>query len=132
MCMTEPEKIRLIYIKYTYSYYGAYLHFYECYQKSFVEFLRSFCIYGEICIRIQYNQNELLNLKEQTLDQILSVDKTCFLRPGHILLMRSSSSISWVSIHFDGSSSSIGWISVHCNVSPCSSISWIITLDVFC
>ena len=26
-----------------------------------------------------------------------------------------SSSISWVSIHFDGSSSSISWISVHCN-----------------
>ena len=31
------------------------------------------------------------------------------------LLMRSGS-ISWVSIHFDGSSSSISWISVHCNV----------------
>ena len=28
----------------------------------------------------------------------------------------SSSSISLVSIHFDGSSSSISWISVHCNV----------------
>ena len=27
-----------------------------------------------------------------------------------------SSSISWVSFHFDGRSSSISWISVHCNV----------------
>ena len=27
-----------------------------------------------------------------------------------------SSSISWVSIHFDGTSNSISWISVHCNV----------------
>ena len=27
-----------------------------------------------------------------------------------------SSSISWISIHFDGSSSSISWIIVHCNV----------------
>ena len=27
-----------------------------------------------------------------------------------------SSSVSWVSIHFDGSSGSISWISVHCNI----------------
>ena len=41
-------------------------------------------MYGEICVRILYNQNELLNLKDQNLDQILSVDKICFLRLGHI------------------------------------------------
>ena len=37
-----------------------------------------------------------------------------------------SSSISWVSIHFDGSSSSIGWISVHCNVTTM----WILLFSV--
>ena len=44
--VTEPEKIGLMYIKYTYSYYGAYLLFFECYPNSvsFIEFLRNFCI----------------------------------------------------------------------------------------
>ena len=32
-----------------------------------------------------------------------------------LILMSSSSSISWVGIHFDGSCSSISWISVHRN-----------------
>ena len=83
--MTGPEKTGLIYIKYTYSYYGAYLLFYKSYPHSvsFIEFLRIFCIYDEICVGIVYNKNELLNLKDRNLGQILSVDKTCFLRPGH-------------------------------------------------
>ena len=57
-----------------------------CYRHSvsFIAFLRKFGMYGEICVRILCNQNELLNLKDQNLGQILSVDKTYFLRPGHI------------------------------------------------
>ena len=64
--MTGPEKTGLIYIKYTYSYDGAYLLSCKCYPNSvsFIEFLRNFCMYGKICVRILYNQNELLNLKD--------------------------------------------------------------------
>ena len=84
--MTGPEKTGLIYIKYTYSHYGAYLFFYKSYPNSvsFIEFLRNLCIYDENCAGILCNNNELLNLKDQNLGQILSVDKTCFLRPSHI------------------------------------------------
>ena len=40
--VTGPEKTGLIYTKYTYSYYGAYLFFRVCYPNSvsFIEFLR--------------------------------------------------------------------------------------------
>ena len=84
--MTGPDKTGLIYIKYTYAYYGAYLLFYKSYLNavSFIEFLKRFCIYDEICVGILCNKNELQNLKDRNLGQILSVDKTCFLRPGHI------------------------------------------------
>ena len=84
--MTGPEKTGLIYIKYTYLHYGTYLLFYKSYpiSVSFIEFLRIVCIYDEISVGILCNKNELLNLKDQNLGQILSVDKTCFLRPGHI------------------------------------------------
>ena len=55
--VTGPEKTGLIYINYTYSYYGACLSFYTLNLNSvnFNEHLRIFCTY----------------------------DKTCFLRPGH-------------------------------------------------
>ena len=44
----------------------------------------------------------------------------------------SSSNISWVSIHFDGSRSSLSWINVHCNIAHHNSIiKWIKFLDVF-
>ena len=84
--MTGPEKTGLIYIKYTYSCYGAYLLTCASYPNSvsFIKFLRNVYIYGEIRVRILCNYNELLNLKDRNLGQILSVDKTCFLRPGHI------------------------------------------------
>ena len=42
-----------------------------------------------------------------------------------------SSSISWVSIHFDGSSSSISWISVHCNVITMRYISFSVII-IYC
>ena len=44
--MTGPEKTGLIYTKYTYSYYGAYLLFHVCYPNSvsFIEFLRILCL----------------------------------------------------------------------------------------
>ena len=48
--VTRPEKTGLIYIKYSYSYYGAYLLFYTLYLNSvnFDEQLRVFCTYDKI------------------------------------------------------------------------------------
>ena len=60
--VTKPEKAGLIYTKYTYSYYGAYLLYCVCYSNS-VSFTEFLYIYEEICIRILSYQNELLNLK---------------------------------------------------------------------
>ena len=52
--VTGPEKTGLIYTKYTYSYYGAYLFFCVCYANSvsFIEFLRILCLYQEICVKM--------------------------------------------------------------------------------
>ena len=54
MYVTGPEKTGLIYTKYTYSYYGAYLLFRICYPNSvsFIEFLRILCLYHEICVKM--------------------------------------------------------------------------------
>ena len=80
--MTGPEKTGLIYTKYTYLYYGAYLFFRVCYPNSVscIEFLRILCIYDEDCVRMLCSQDEILHFKDQNLGQILRVDKTCFLR----------------------------------------------------
>ena len=50
----RAEKTGLIYTKYTYSYYGAYLFFHVCYPNSvgFIEFLRILCLYQEICVKM--------------------------------------------------------------------------------
>ena len=50
---TGPEKTDLIYTKYTYSYYDAYLSFHVCYpiSVSCIEFLRILCICDEICVK---------------------------------------------------------------------------------
>ena len=84
--MTRSEKTGLIYIKYTYSYYGAYLSFYTIYFNSvnFNEQLRIFYTYDKIFINTLSSQQELLNFKNSKFAQILRVDKTCFLRPSHI------------------------------------------------
>ena len=52
--VTGPEKTGLIYINYTYSYYGGYLSFYTLYLNSvnFNEQLRIFCTYDKIFINI--------------------------------------------------------------------------------
>ena len=84
--VTGPEKTGLIYIKYTYSYYGAYLSFYILYLISinFNEQLRIFCTCDRICTNILCLEQKLFNFKNSKFAQILHVDKTCFLRPGHI------------------------------------------------
>ena len=48
--VTGPEKTGLIYTKYIYSYYGAYLFFCARYAISVncIEFLKILCIYDEI------------------------------------------------------------------------------------
>ena len=40
-------------------------------------------IYDELCVKILFCHDEILHFKDQNLGQILHVDKTCFLRPGH-------------------------------------------------
>ena len=84
--MTGPEKTGLIYIKYTYSYYGAYFSFYALYLNSvnFNKQLRIFCTCDKIYINILCLEQKLFNFKNSKFAQILHVDKTCFLRPGHI------------------------------------------------
>ena len=84
--VTGPEKTGLIYIKYTYSYYGPYLSFYTLYLNSvnFNKQLRIFCICDKICINILCLEQKLFNFKSSKFAQTSHVDKTCFLRPGHI------------------------------------------------
>ena len=84
--VTRPEKTGLIYIKYTYSYYGAYLSFSTLYfnSVSFNEQRRICCTCDKICIIMLSSQFELFNFKNSKFGQISHVDKTCFLRPGHI------------------------------------------------
>ena len=62
-----PERIGLIYTKYTYSYYGIYLLFYMCYAKSinFIESLMDFSIFDDI------------------LDTILIIDKSYYILNTH-------------------------------------------------
>ena len=52
--VTGPEKTGLIFIKYTYSYYGAYLSFNTLYLNSvnFNEQLRSFCTCDKMYMNI--------------------------------------------------------------------------------
>ena len=52
--VTGPEKTGLIFIKYTYSYYGAYLLFNTLYLNSvnFNEQLRSFCTCDKMLMNI--------------------------------------------------------------------------------
>ena len=83
MHVTGPEKTGLIYIKYSYSYYGAYLSFYTLYL-NFNEQLRIFCTRDKICINILW---KLFNFKNSKFAQISRVDKTCFLRPSHIYII---------------------------------------------
>ena len=65
--VTGPEKTGLIYTKYTYSYYGAFLFFCVCYPNSisFIEYLRSLCIYDEVCIKILFCHDEILHFKTE-------------------------------------------------------------------
>ena len=86
--VTEPGKTGLIYTKYTCLYYGKYLLFCMCYPNSFnfIEFLMDWCIYDDILDTIQIIDKKLLHVKLSKSGQILYVDKTCFPRPGHILL----------------------------------------------
>ena len=86
--MTGSGKTGLIYTKDTCLYYGTYLLFYMCYLKSvnFIEFLMDFCIYDNILGTVQIIDKKLVNFKLSKSGQILHVDKTCFLRPGHIYM----------------------------------------------
>ena len=83
--VTRSDKTSLIAVKYTYSFYGAYHLFCGCYSNSvsFIEFLRIFCIYDEVCIIIACWEKGLLSFKYWKLAQNLCGNKTGFVRPGH-------------------------------------------------
>ena len=59
-----------------------------CYSQSvsFIEFLMDFCIYDDILDTILITDKKLLHFKLSKSGEILSVDKTGFPRPGHILI----------------------------------------------
>ena len=62
MHVSGPKKTSLTYTKQTYSHYGIYLFFcvHVLYKIcKFIEFLRKFCVYDEICVvRIKsYSEN---------------------------------------------------------------------------
>ena len=83
--MTGPEKTGLIYTKYTYSYYGAYL-----FSVHAIHILLVLLNFTHIIIMkfvLKCYQDEILHFKDQNLGQNLHVDKTCFLRPGHIRIV---------------------------------------------
>ena len=52
--VTRSDKTSLIAAKYTYSFYDTYHLFCRFYSNSvnFIEFLRIFCIIGEVCVII--------------------------------------------------------------------------------
>ena len=90
--VTEPGKTDLIYTKCACLYYGMYLLFCMCYPKSvnFNTFLMDFYIYDDVVDTIHGTDKKLLHFKLSKSGQILHVDKTCFPRPSHILLLLCS------------------------------------------
>ena len=74
--VTGPQRIGLIYTKYTCSYYGIYLLFYMCYAKSlnFIEFLMDFGISDDIIVTVLTTDKKLLHFKLLQLGQILCVN----------------------------------------------------------
>ena len=57
-----------------------------CYSNSVscIEFLRIYCIHGEVCAKILCSGKELLIFKDSKLTQNFQGNKTGFVRPGHI------------------------------------------------
>ena len=83
--VTGPEKTGLIYTKYACLYYDTYVMFWMCYLQSvsFIEFPIDFWIHDKTCVIMQNAIEKLLQFQHSKLGQILHVNKTCFLRPGH-------------------------------------------------
>ena len=83
--MTRSDKTNLIARKYTHPYNDIYLLFCVCYSNSVscIEFLRIYCIHGEVCAKILCSRKELLILKDSKLTQNFQGNKTGFVRQGH-------------------------------------------------
>ena len=88
----ELGKTDLIYTKYACLYFGMYLLFCMCYPKfvNCIEFLMNFYIYVDVIDAIHATDKKLFHFKLSKLGQILHVNKTCFPRPSHILLLLCS------------------------------------------
>ena len=85
--MTKPivvVKMPCIYTKYTY-----YLFFCVCYTKSvsFIEFLRKFCVYDEICAKILLGKRVIIfeRLKISSVERINNQIFGLLVRNGDIL-----------------------------------------------
>ena len=84
--VTQSDKTSLIAQKYTHMDNDIYLLFCVCYSNSvsFIELLRIFCIYDEVCAKIWCSEKDILNLKDSKLTQNFYGNKTGFVRLGHI------------------------------------------------
>ena len=83
--VTQHEKTRLMYTKYTYSYYSKYLPYCIRFSESVscMRFLINSYINGENCGGLLCLHIKLFNFEIQKCGQILCAHKTHFLMPGH-------------------------------------------------
>ena len=97
--VTGPEKTGLIYIKYTYSYYGAYLSFYTICQHAFYEFVD----YLHICDHLRASTEiHFLPVQERYIHALsrntncLTIDgRVCFYRRPFTDAVKPQGCISW-------------------------------------
>ena len=82
--MTGPERTGLIQLHKIHLSILRYISPVLYVLYKICEFLMKFCINDEVFFTILIKTKGLLHYKVFKLDQILHVDKTCFLRPGHI------------------------------------------------
>ena len=84
--VTQHEKTRLMYTKYTYSYYSKYLPYCIRFSESVscMRFLINSYINGENCVGLLCLHIKLFNFEIQKCGQILCAHKTHFLMPGPI------------------------------------------------
>ena len=84
--VTGPEKTGHIYTKHTCSYYDPYVIpiLYELYQICKFYWIPYGILHNEMSVTILSNTKKLLHFKVSKLGQILCVDNTGFLKPGHI------------------------------------------------
>ena len=81
--VTRHEKTRLMYTKYTSSYYVTYLLYYlrYCNSVNFIRFLMKYCINGRNYISLLFIPAKLFKFEITKCGQILCAHKPYFLSP---------------------------------------------------